>query len=122
MKIKHLLARTAFLAVVGCSPKTYQQIDYLQDIDGEHVMLLKNNLLSNAIESFLKTLLEFFGYTFSSIKELIENARELQSMFVTPNDLCFNIENAQKLGFVNLDRTSENLASDKITTKYNTNT
>lgn len=94
----------------------------LQDIDGEHVMLLKNNLLSNAIENFLKTLLEFFGYTFSSIKELIENARELQSMFVTPNDLCFNIENAQKLGFVNLDRTSENLASDKITTKYNTNT
>lgn len=93
----------------------------LQDTDSEHVMLLKNNFLSNAIEDFLKTLLKFFGYTFSSIKELIENARELQSMFVTPNDLCFNIENAQKIGFVNLDRTSENLPSDKITTKYNIN-
>ena len=42
-------------------------------------------------------------------------------MFVTPNDLCFNIKNAQKIGFVNLDRTSENLPSDKITTKYNIN-
>ena len=43
MKLKHLLAITAFLAVVGCSPKTYQQIDYLQDIDGEVSLDMKEN-------------------------------------------------------------------------------
>ena len=35
MKLKHLLAVTAFLVIAGCSPKTYMQIDYLQDIDEE---------------------------------------------------------------------------------------
>lgn len=73
------------------------------------VMLLKSNELSSAIESLLKTLMKLFKIPFTSIKDLIENAKEMQSMFVTPNDLCFNIKNADKVGKIALDRYSENL-------------
>ena len=92
----------------------------LQDAGNTRVMLVKNNILSSVIEEFLKKLLEFFGFTFKSIKDLIDNARNLQSMFVTPNDLCYNIDNAQKVGFVHLYRASENLPENEITPKYNT--
>ena len=92
----------------------------LQDAGNTRVMLVKNNILSLAIEEFLKKLLEFFGYTFNSIKELIDNASELRSMFITPNDLCYNIDNAQKVGFVRLYRANEDLPENQINPKYNT--
>ncbi|MBR4784124.1 MAG: hypothetical protein IK012_02585 [Fibrobacter sp.] len=91
----------------------------LEDNGNSRVMLMKTNILSRAIEDFLMKLLDYLGYKFKSIKELIENARELQSMFVTPNDLCYNIDNAEKVGYINLYRATEDLAEDQITTKYN---
>ena len=73
------------------------------------VTLLKSNELSSAIESLLKTLMELFKMPFKNIEELIKNAENLRSMFVTPNDLCFNIKNAEKVGRIALDRHDANL-------------
>lgn len=80
----------------------------------QRVMLLKGNELSGAIESLLKTLMEVLGFTFTTIKDMIANAREMQAMFVTPNDLCFNIENTKKIGKVHLNRADEDLAADQV--------
>ncbi|MCQ2100052.1 MAG: hypothetical protein MJZ10_07075 [Fibrobacter sp.] len=79
------------------------------------VMMLKGNALSSAIENLLKTLMEVLGFTFTSIKDMIKNAREMQAMFVTPNDLCFNIENVKKIGKVHLNRADENLPHEQLT-------
>lgn len=44
MKLKRLLAITAIVAVAaGCSPTTYQQIDYLQDISEDASLNMKEN-------------------------------------------------------------------------------
>ena len=43
MKLKHILAIAAVIVIAGCSPKTYQQIDYLQDIDAETSLDMKEN-------------------------------------------------------------------------------
>lgn len=75
----------------------------------KHVSLLKSIELSGAVENLLQTLMEFFKLSFHSIKDLIENAEKLKSMFVTPNDLCFNVTNAEKIGRIALDRHDANL-------------
>ena len=44
MKLKPILAIAATIAIAAaCSPKTYQQIDYLQDIDGDVSLDMKEN-------------------------------------------------------------------------------
>ena len=45
MKLKRILAISAILILAAaCSPKTYMQIDYLQDIDAETSLDMKENL------------------------------------------------------------------------------
>ncbi len=44
MKLNRILAIAAVIVLAaGCSPKTYQQIDYLQDIDAETSLAMKEN-------------------------------------------------------------------------------
>lgn len=94
-------------------PKNLSLEEIMQKIldtpQSNRVTLVSKNELCNAIESLLIVLAQIFDMPFKTIEELIKNAREQQSMFVTPNDLCFNIKNAQKVGKIQLDRFSENL-------------
>ena len=94
---------------------TKEQLDALLDqaveeVKGNRVMILKNFSLSGVIERFLEVLMNFYGIECKNIEHLIENARKFQSMFVTPNDLCFHIDNTAKLGYIELDRHSEDLS------------
>ena len=83
-------------------------LEGLVDTENEnHVYLIKNESLSTAIEDFLKSLLKFCGYAAGSVKDLIENAREQQAMFITPNDLYCHTTNTVSIGKVPLDRNSD---------------
>lgn len=86
----------------------------LESRDDQRVQLLKSNELSGAIENLLKVLMELLESSATSIKDLIQNARDMQAMFVTPNDLCFNIGNTKKIGRVHLNREDENLPLDQV--------
>jgi hypothetical protein len=72
-----------------------------------HVSLIKSNALSNAIEEFLKVLLKAAGITIHSIKELIENAKMQQAMFITPNDLYCHTTNTVSVGKILLYRNGD---------------
>ena len=86
----------------------------LESANGDYVKLLKNNELSGAIEDLLRTLMNVLGFAYTSIEDLIENARNMQAMFVTPNDLCFNIEKIQKIGKIHLKRIDDNMPIEQI--------
>ena len=81
--------------------------DLVDEKNEDHVYLLKSNFLSNAIEDFLKSLLKASGIVVDSIKDLIENAKKQQAMFVTPHDLYCHTTNTVSVGKVPLDRHSE---------------
>lgn len=83
--------------------------DMVDESNTDHVNMLKCNDLCNVIGDFLKTLYKLYGYCISDIKELIDIARKEQALFVTPNDLCFHIENAKKIGICRLHRVDEDL-------------
>ena len=102
---------------------TKEELDALlkqgvEDVKGDRVMVLKNFSLSGVIEKFLEVLLDYYGIEWKDTESLIEKARKFQSMFVTPNDLCFHIDNTEKLGYIALDRHSKDLPDEEITTKY----
>ena len=69
-----------------------------------HISLIKSNILSKAIEEFLKVLLKAAGCVAESITDLIENAKKQQSLFVTPNDLYCHTTNTESVGKVYLYR------------------
>ena len=63
-------------------------LNNLVDKDNKkHVNLVKGNALSHAIEDFLKTLMKACGIVTRDIKDLIENAKKQQAMFIPLNDL-----------------------------------
>lgn len=89
--------------------------EVLECSGGRRVQLLKGNELSSAIEKLLKVLMEVLGNPFTTIEKMIKDAVAMQAMFVTPNDLCFNIENTKKIGRVHLERISDNTPMDQVT-------
>lgn len=88
---------------------TLQEIlDDLVDWENRnHIHLLKNDALSDAIEGFLRNLMKICGVKISNIRKLIENAKKQQAMFVTPNDLYCRTTNTVSVGKINLERNRE---------------
>lgn len=88
---------------------TLQEIlDDLVDWDNRnHIHLLKNDALSNAIEGFLKNLMNTCGVEIKDIRKLIENAKRQQAMFITPDDLYCRTTNTVPVGKINLERNGE---------------
>lgn len=80
-------------------------LDDLIDKENEnHIHLLKNIALSNAIETFLKHLMKACGIVINDVKDLIENAKKQQAMFITPNDLYCHTTNTISIGKVPMNR------------------
>ena len=90
----------------------------VEDVKGNRVMILKGNPLSGIIEKFLEVLMDFYEIECKTVEALIEKARKFQSMFVTPNDLCFHIDNTEKLGYIALKRHSKDIPIEELTDKY----
>jgi len=101
--------RTELFARAAEEPLEESLEDILQEglKESDRVLLVKNNVLSGCVENFLKVLLQAAGKAFEGIEELIREAREMQALFVTPNDLCFHIANAEKIGKITLYRNAE---------------
>ena len=62
--------------------------------------------------------MDFYEIECKTVEALIEKARKFQSMFVTPNDLCFHIDNTEKLGYIALKRHSKDIPIEELTDKY----
>ena len=91
-------------------PVTESLDELLEDLvnkDNNHVSLVKGNALSHAIEEFLKALMKACGFVVKDVKDLIENARKQQAMFVTPNDLYCHTTNTESVGQIRLYRHDE---------------
>ena len=71
------------------------------------------------VKKILKLVAKFLKIPGEKISELIEKLRDMQSLFVTPNDLGFNVTNTEKIGYLSIERKDDNLEGDQITTKYN---
>lgn len=69
----------------------------------------ENKDLSLAVQDFLIAHQQLKGTTISSFKNLIDNAKEQQAFFVTPNDLLCHISNADNLGKLDIYRDSNKL-------------
>ena len=83
-------------------------LENLVDKENEdHIYLLKSKPLSSAIEGFLKMLLKAGGIVVDNVKDLIDNAKKQQAMFVTPHDLYCHTTNTISVGKVPLFRNSE---------------
>jgi hypothetical protein len=69
----------------------------------------ENESLSLAVQNFLIAEQELRGKPIHSFKSLIDNAKEQQAFFVTPNDLLCHISNADNLGKLDIYRDSNKL-------------
>lgn len=69
----------------------------------------ENESLSLAVQNFLIAHQQLKGTPISSFKNLIDNAKEQQAFFVTPNDLLCHISNADNLGKLDIYRDSNKL-------------
>lgn len=69
----------------------------------------ENKDLSLAVQDFLIAHQQLKGTPISSFKNLIDNAKEQQAFFVTPNDLLCHISNADNLGKLDIYRDSNKL-------------
>ena len=69
----------------------------------------ENESLSLAVQNFLIAEQELRGKPIHSFKSLIDNAKEQQAYFVTPNDLLCHISNADNLGKLDIYRDSNKL-------------
>lgn len=69
----------------------------------------ENKDLSLAVQNFLIAEQELRGKPIHSFKSLIDNAKEQQAFFVTPNDLLCHISNADNLGKLDIYRDSNKL-------------
>jgi len=69
----------------------------------------ENESLSLAVQNFLIAEQELRGKPIHSFKSLIDNAKEQQAFFVTPNDLLCHISNADNLGILDIYRDSNKL-------------
>jgi major membrane immunogen (membrane-anchored lipoprotein) len=80
-------------------------LDNLVDETNEnHVSMVKGNALSHSIEEFLKALMNACGIAIKDVKDLIENAKMQQALFVTPNDLYCHTTNTESIGKLELYR------------------
>lgn len=69
----------------------------------------ENESLSLAVQNFLIAEQELRGKPIHSFKSLIDNAKEQQAFFVTPNDLLCHISNVDNLGKLDIYRDSNKL-------------
>lgn len=72
------------------------------------------------ILKLLKKVAQLMKVPVDTLNELINELRNMQSLFVTPNDLCYNVTNTVKIGYIDIERKEDNLPDNLITTKYNT--
>lgn len=94
--------------------------DSLLENEKEMVTLNVFEDAKDLVLKVLKYVAKLLKVPAEKIGELIKELQDMQSLFVTPNDLCYNVTNTEKIGYLNIERKSEPLDKNKITTKYNT--
>ena len=99
---------TYYFSKANTEPVTETIEELLENLidkdNANHIGLVKSNALSNAIEEFLRALMDVLGFSIDSVKDLIETAQKQQAMFVTPNDLYCHTTNTVSVGVIKLYR------------------
>ncbi len=85
----------------------------IDGIDHGEKLFRENEELSLAVQNFLIVEQELRGKPIDSFKNLIDNAKDQQAFFVTPNDLFCHISNADYLGKLDIYRNSDELTELK---------
>lgn len=93
--------------------------DAFLENEKESVAFPKFGDMKSHILKILQGIAKAMGFPGEKISELIKEIQDMQSLFVTPNDLCLNVTNTEKIGHLKIERKEPNLEENQITTKYN---
>lgn len=86
--------------------------DLIQTDSHKKTVMLPKKELFEAVKEFLKVLMKLACKDVHSLQELIENAKEQQAMFVTPNDLYCHVTNTKKVGILKIIRLEDDCDSN----------